>query len=48
MPRCSRPWTLDAPAAHAIAEAHVLSAGEALGDWLAARAAQHRADIAPA
>ena len=32
----------DAPAARAIAEAHVLSAGEALGDWLAERAAQHR------
>src|SRR5271154_345898 len=27
----------DAPAARAIAEAHVLSAGEALGGWLAAR-----------
>jgi DNA-binding GntR family transcriptional regulator len=38
----------DAPAARAIAEAHVLSAGEALGGWLAARAAQHRAGAAPA
>jgi DNA-binding GntR family transcriptional regulator len=38
----------DAPAARALAEAHVLSAGEALGDWLASRAAQHRAGIAPA
>jgi DNA-binding GntR family transcriptional regulator len=38
----------DAAAARAIAEAHVLSAGDALGGWLAARAAQHRAGIAPA
>src|ERR1700677_2196861 len=38
----------DAPAARAIAEAHVLSAGEALGGWLAARAAQHGAGTAPA
>jgi DNA-binding GntR family transcriptional regulator len=38
----------DAPAARAIAEAHVLSAGEALGGWLAARASQHRAGAAPA
>jgi DNA-binding GntR family transcriptional regulator len=37
----------DAPAARAIAEAHVLSAGEALGGWLAAQAAQHRAGAAP-
>jgi DNA-binding GntR family transcriptional regulator len=37
----------DAPAARAIAEAHVLSAGEALGGWLADRAAQHRAGTAP-
>jgi DNA-binding GntR family transcriptional regulator len=37
----------DAPAARAIAEAHVLSAGEALGGWLAARAEQHRAGPAP-
>ena len=33
----------DAQAARAVAEAHVLTAGEALGDWLAAQAAQHRA-----
>ena len=38
----------DAPAARAIAEAHVLSAGEALGGWLAVRAAQHRDGITPA
>jgi DNA-binding GntR family transcriptional regulator len=38
----------DAPAARVIAEAHVLSAGEALGGWLAARAAQHRDGTAPA
>jgi DNA-binding GntR family transcriptional regulator len=38
----------DAPAARAIAEAHVLSAGEALGGWLATRAALHRAGTAPA
>ena len=31
-----------------IAEAHVLSAGEALGGWLAARATQHRAGTPPA
>jgi DNA-binding GntR family transcriptional regulator len=31
----------DAQAARAVAEAHVLTAGEALGDWLAAQAAQH-------
>ncbi len=33
----------DAQAARALAEAHVLSAGEALGGFLADRAAQHRA-----
>jgi len=33
----------DASAARAVAEAHVLTAGEALGDWLAMQAAQHRA-----
>jgi len=33
----------DAQAARAVAEAHVLTAGEALGDWLATQAAQHRA-----
>ena len=33
----------DAQAARALAESHVLTAGEALGDWLAAQAAQHRA-----
>ena len=38
----------DATAARAIAEAHVLSAGEALGGWLADRAAQHRAAAPPA
>jgi DNA-binding GntR family transcriptional regulator len=38
----------DASGARGIAEAHVLSAGEALGGWLAARAAQHRAAAAPA
>jgi DNA-binding GntR family transcriptional regulator len=38
----------DASGARVIAEAHVLSAGEALGGWLAARAAQHRAGTAPA
>jgi DNA-binding GntR family transcriptional regulator len=38
----------DAPAARAIAEAHVLSAGEALGGWLANRAGQHRAGAPPA
>jgi hypothetical protein len=37
----------DAAAARAIAEAHVLSAGEALGGWLAALAAPHRAGAAP-
>jgi DNA-binding GntR family transcriptional regulator len=37
----------DAPAARAIAEAHVLSAGDALGGWLAERAAQHRAEAPP-
>jgi DNA-binding GntR family transcriptional regulator len=37
----------DAAAARSIAEAHVLSAGEALGGWLATRAAQHRAGTAP-
>jgi len=37
----------DAPAARVIAEAHILSAGEALGEWLAARAEQHRAGAAP-
>ena len=37
----------DAQAARAVAEAHVLSAGEALGGWLAARAAQHQADASP-
>jgi DNA-binding GntR family transcriptional regulator len=37
----------DAQAARAIAEAHILSAGEALGGWLAARAEQHRAGPAP-
>jgi DNA-binding GntR family transcriptional regulator len=31
----------DAPAARSIAEAHVLRAGEALGDWLLASAAQN-------
>jgi DNA-binding GntR family transcriptional regulator len=31
----------DAQEARALAEAHVLSAGEALGDWLTAQAAQH-------
>jgi DNA-binding GntR family transcriptional regulator len=36
----------DAAEARALAEAHVLSAGEALGGWLADRAAQHRA-VAP-
>jgi DNA-binding GntR family transcriptional regulator len=38
----------DARAARAIAETHVLSAGEALGGWLADRSAQHRADAPPA
>jgi DNA-binding GntR family transcriptional regulator len=38
----------DAPAARAVAEAHVLSAGEALGGWLVARAAQHHASAPPA
>jgi DNA-binding GntR family transcriptional regulator len=33
----------DARQARALAEAHVLSAGEALGDWLATQAAQHHA-----
>jgi DNA-binding GntR family transcriptional regulator len=33
----------DAPQARALAEAHVLTAGEALGDWLATQAAHHRA-----
>jgi DNA-binding GntR family transcriptional regulator len=37
----------DAPAARALAETHVLSAGEALGGWLADRAAQHRATAPP-
>jgi DNA-binding GntR family transcriptional regulator len=31
----------DSAAARAIAEAHVLDAGQALGDWLRARAAEH-------
>ena len=34
----------DARAARVIAEAHVLSAGEALGGWLADRAARHRVE----
>src|SRR5271168_4372963 len=38
----------DSQGARAIAEAHVLSAGEALGGWLAARAAQHHAGTPPA
>jgi DNA-binding GntR family transcriptional regulator len=33
----------DSAAARAIAEAHVLDAGQALGDWLRARAAEHEA-----
>jgi DNA-binding GntR family transcriptional regulator len=33
----------DAQSARAVAEAHVLSAGEALGEWLATQVAQHRA-----
>jgi DNA-binding GntR family transcriptional regulator len=37
----------DAAEARALAEAHVLSAGEALGGWLAERAAQHRAAAPP-
>jgi DNA-binding GntR family transcriptional regulator len=37
----------DAAEARALAEAHVLSAGEALGGWLADRAAQHRAAAPP-
>jgi DNA-binding GntR family transcriptional regulator len=32
----------DAAAARALAEDHVLAAGEALGEWLAAQAARHR------
>jgi DNA-binding GntR family transcriptional regulator len=35
----------DAHEARALAEAHVLTAGEALGDWLATQAAQHRAAV---
>jgi DNA-binding GntR family transcriptional regulator len=38
----------DAAAARSLAEAHVLTAGEALGGWLAAQAAQHRATAPPA
>jgi DNA-binding GntR family transcriptional regulator len=37
----------DAAEARALAEAHVLAAGEALGGWLADRAAQHRAAAPP-
>ena len=36
----------DGQAARSIAEAHVLDAGEALGDWLRARAAEHDVDAA--
>ncbi|MGZ4692109.1 MAG: GntR family transcriptional regulator [Acidimicrobiales bacterium] len=34
----------DAQAARSIAEAHVLDAGEALGDWLRSRAEEHEGD----
>ncbi len=37
----------DARTARGIAEAHVLSAGDALGGWLADRAARHRVDAPP-
>jgi DNA-binding GntR family transcriptional regulator len=36
----------DGQAARSIAEAHVLDAGEALGDWLRTRAAEHDGDAA--
>jgi DNA-binding GntR family transcriptional regulator len=37
----------DGRAARSLAEAHVLTAGEALGDWLRARAAEHDGHPAP-
>ena len=42
-PSCSMRWrAATPPRRRRVMEAHVLSAGEALGDWLAAKATQHR------